>query len=158
MAKSRGIGCGSVVLILIVAGLVSNAINPRDADTSAENNTTPRATSTATPRATSNATASNSAACTKAFNANVAFVDVMNRIDSADLSNEAAAEEMGLIEKELDSTRKTISNSSFQSGMLLHANIVNLAKMSLLNNDRETYDYAVKEFISNAGYFTPHCG
>jgi len=150
-----------VVLLaaLVTSGATEQSAVPSDPSISDTKSPSPRATATTTPspRATTTRSPSEAAACTIAFDANVDFVAVMNGLDSGSLSNASAAEAVASIERVLDATRKTISNPSFQSGMLNHANIMGLAKMSLLNNDLESFDLFVKEFLINGGYFTPHC-
>lgn len=84
-------------------------------------------------------------------------MDILNELDSGEITNSEAASRLDEIETSLDTARKTVVGSDFQSGMLEHANILGIAKMSLENDDRETYDFAVTEFIRNSGYFRPYC-
>jgi hypothetical protein len=85
------------------------------------------------------------------------FVEVINGVQNGTMSNSKAANLAGKIERSLDSARKTITNTSFESAMLEMANIIGIAKLSLENNDLDSYQVMVNEFISAGGYFRSYC-
>ena len=145
MANSKGIGCGGLIVILIVVAIVSSWFRGGDSDSTPESTIQPPSQS------------SSSSACEVALNVNEQFVEVINGIQNNEMSTEVAAELSGEIEKSLDDAWETIDDPSFQSAMLEMANIIGLARMSLENGDLESYELMVDEFIVNGGYFRPYC-
>ena len=99
----------------------------------------------------------NAKACKAALAGNENFVEVINGVQNGTMSKSIAANLAGKVERSLDSARKTITTSSFESAMLEMANIIGIARMSLENNDLDSYQMMVNEFISEGGYFRPYC-
>jgi PBP1b-binding outer membrane lipoprotein LpoB len=120
---------------------------------------TPTITSTPSPKSTPSKapTAPKANACKAARAGNENFVEVINGVQNGTMSNSKAANLAGKIERSLDSARKTITNTSFESAMLEMANIIGIAKLSLENNDLDSYQVMVNEFISAGGYFRSYC-
>ena len=120
---------------------------------------TPTATSTPSPKSTPSKAQvdPNAKACKAALAGNENFVEVINGVQNGTMSNSKAAKLAGEVERSLDSARKTITTSSFESAMLEMANIIGIARMSLENNDLDSYQMMVNEFISEGGYFRPYC-
>jgi hypothetical protein len=120
---------------------------------------TPPITSTPSPKSTPSKVQEdpNSKACKAAKAGNENFVEVINGVQNGTMSNSKAAVLAAKIEGSLDSARKTITSTSFQSAMLEMANIIGIARMSLENNDLDSYQMMVNEFISQGGYFRPFC-
>ena len=120
---------------------------------------TPTATSTPSPKSTPSKAQvdPNSKACKAALAGNENFVEVINGIQNGTMSFSKAANLAGEIERSLDSARKAITTPSFESAMLQMANIIGIARMSLENNDLDSYQMMVNEFISEGGYFRPYC-
>ena len=145
MANSKGIGCGGLIVILIVVAIVSSWFRGGDSDS------TPEST-IQTP-----SQSSSSSACEVALNGNEQFVEVINGIQNNEMSTEVAAELSGEIEKSLDDAWETIDDPSFQSAMLEMANVIGVARMSLENGDLDSYQLMVDEFIVSGGYFRPYC-
>jgi hypothetical protein len=145
LANSKSIGCGGIIVVLIVAGVVSSWVRGGDSNSTPESAIQPPSPS------------SSSIACEAALNGNERFVEVINGIQNNEMSTEVAAEVSGEIEKSLDDAWETIDDPSFQSAMLEMANIIGLARMSLENGDLESYELMVDEFIVNGGYFRPYC-
>ena len=157
MAKKGGIGCGGLLLGFFALGIVLTVVSP-DSETSPTSTSSPSRISQAQTQTTNPSAADpNVQECSVAFLANTRFVDILNELDSGEITNSEAALRLDEIETSLDAARKTVIGSGFQNGMLEHANIVGIAKMSLENDDRESYDFAVTEFIRNSGYFRPYC-
>jgi uncharacterized lipoprotein NlpE involved in copper resistance len=119
----------------------------------------PTATSTPSPKSTPSKAQvdPNAKACKAALAGNENFVEVINGVQNGTMSNLNAANLAGKVERSLDSARKTITTSSFESAMLEMANIIGIARMSLENNDLDSYQMMVNEFISEGGYFRPYC-
>lgn len=119
----------------------------------------PTAPSTPTPKSTPSKAPldPNAKACKAALAGNESFVEVINGVQNGSMSNSKAANLAGKVERSLDSARKTITITSFESAMLEMANIIGIAKMSLENNDLDSYQMMVNEFISQGGYFRPYC-
>jgi hypothetical protein len=145
LANSKGIGCGGLIVILIVVAIVSSWFRGGDSDSTPESTIQPPSQS------------SSSIACEAALNGNERFVEVINGIQNNEMSTEVAAELSGEIEKSLDDAWETIDDPSFQSAMLEMANIIGIARMSLENGDLESYELMVDEFIVSGGYFRPYC-
>ena len=120
---------------------------------------TPTITSTPLPKSTPSKAPkdTNANACKAAMAGNENFVEVINGVQNGTMSNSKAANLAGTIEGSLDSARKTITGTSFESAMLEMANIIGIARMSLENNDLDSYQIMVNEFISAGGYFRPYC-
>jgi hypothetical protein len=119
----------------------------------------PTVTSTPSPKSTPSKAQvdPNAKACKAALAGNENFVEVINGVQNGTMSNSKAASLAGKVERSLDSARKTITTSSFESAMLEMANIIGIARMSLENNDLDSYQMMVNEFISEGGYFRPYC-
>ena len=119
----------------------------------------PTVTSTPSPKSTPSKAQvdPNAKACKAALAGNENFVEVINGVQNGTMSNSKAASLAGKVERSLDSARKTITTSSFESAMLQMANIIGIARMSLENNDLDSYQMMVNEFISEGGYFRPYC-
>lgn len=145
MANSKSIGCGGLVVILITVGIVSSWVRGGD--------------SVSAPESTSESSSPSfsSSACEVALDGNERFVEVINGIQNNEMSTEVAAELSGEIEKSLDDAWETIDDPSFQSAMLEMANIIGVARMSLVNGDLDSYQLMVDEFIVSGGYFRPYC-
>lgn len=144
-------------LSLALAGCSSSPVEEVQVQTTPS--PTPTAASTPSPKSTPSKAPvdPNAKACKAALAGNENFVEVINGVQNGTMSNSKAAKLAGEVERALDSARKTITTSSFETAMLEMANIIGIARMSLENNDLDSYQMMVNEFISEGGYFRPYC-
>jgi hypothetical protein len=150
----------TATILLVSLALAGCSATPVE-EMGVDNTPSPTTTTTSTPSPKSNSSkakeAPNANACKAAMSGNENFVVVINGVQNGIMSNSEAANLTGKVERSLDSARKTITNPSFKSAMLEMANIIGLARMSLENNDLDSYQMMVNEFISEGGYFRPYC-
>jgi PBP1b-binding outer membrane lipoprotein LpoB len=146
-------------LSLSLAGCSPSAVEEVQVQVQTTPSPKPTVTSTPSPKSTPSKAQvdPNAKACKAALAGNENFVEVINGVQNGTMSNSKAASLAGKVERSLDSARKTITTSSFESAMLQMANIIGIARMSLENNDLDSYQMMVNEFISEGGYFRPYC-
>jgi len=146
-------------LSLSLAGCSPSAVEEVQVQVQTTPSPKPTVTSTPSPKSTPSKAQvdPNAKACKAALAGNENFVEVINGVQNGTMSNSKAASLAGKVERSLDSARKTITTSSFESAMLEMANIIGIARMSLENNDLDSYQMMVNEFISEGGYFRPYC-
>jgi hypothetical protein len=155
MAKKR-IGCLPVLGVFMLLGAVMSGISGNNS----ENGGTLAQSSSETPKPTRTSqaqTENNAAECAAALKGNERFVAVINAVQSGNYDSTKLVNNMQSIETSLDDAWKTASSSGLQNGLLEQANNIGLARMSLGNGDLASFDYAVTQFIRNAGYFEPYC-